>query len=101
MTTIILYLDAELTDGMLLELSRQMTNPGQLRRLVTIGLVLKQYVQNSNLHNIGDITEAALSILKQWNLSQDSPAVAYSRLREALNKVNMCSLIRDVLGYHC
>ena len=100
MITIILYSDAELTDTMLMELSRQMTNPGQLRRLVTIGLGVKQYVQDSNLHNIRDITEAALSILKQWNLSQESPAVAYSRLREALNKVNMCSLIHDVLEDH-
>ena len=94
---LILHLDAELTDTMLVELSTRMTSPGQLRRLVTIGLGVRQYFQDSSLHNKSDINEAALTVFKQWNLSQHSPAVAYNRLREALIKVDMCCLIHEVL----
>ena len=92
-----MFTGTELTDAMLLELSRRMTSLGQLRRLVTIGLGVKQYVQDSNLHNIDDINEAALSILKDWSLSQENLTVAHNRLCEALNKVDMCFLIQDVL----
>ena len=92
-----LFTGAELTDGMLLELSRRMTSPGQLRRLVTMGLGIKQHVLDSHLQNTRDISEAALSVLKEWNLSQENPTVAHNRLCEALNKVNMCFLIQDVL----
>ena len=92
-----LFTDTELTDGMLLELSRRMTSPGQLRRLVTMGLGLKQHALDSHLQNTRDINEAALSILKEWSLSHESPAAVHNRLCEALNKVNMCSLIQGVL----
>ena len=92
-----LFSDTDLTDGMLLELSRRMTSPGQLRRLVTMGLGLKQHALDSHLQNTRDINEAALSILKEWNLSQENTASAHNRLCEALNKVNMCFLIQDVL----
>ena len=94
---VFLFTGAALTDGMLLELSRRMTNPGQLRRLVTMGLGLKQHALDSNLENTRDISEAALSILKEWNLSQENPTVAHNRLCEALNKVDMCFLIQDIL----
>ena len=74
-----------------------MTSPEQLRRLVTMGLGLKQHVLDSHLQNTRDINEASLSVLKEWSLSQENPAVAYCRLCEALTKVNMCFLIQDIL----
>ena len=74
-----------------------MTSPGQLRRLVTMGLGLKKHALDSHLQNTRDINEAALSILKEWNLSEENTAAAHNRLYEALNKVNMCFLIQDVL----
>ena len=82
---------------MLLDLSSRFSSPGQLRRLVTMGLGLKQHVLDSHLYNTADINEAAFGVLKEWNLSQESPAVAHNRLCEALKKVNMCFLIQDVL----
>ena len=74
-----------------------MTSKGQLRRLVTMGLGVTQNVLDSYLQNARDINEAALSVLKEWNLSQENPAVAHNRLCKALTKVNMCFLIQDVL----
>ena len=82
---------------MLLDFSNRFSSPRELRRLVTMGLGLRQHVLDSHLQNARGINEAALSVLKEWNLCQKSPAAAYSRLCEALNKVNMCFLIQDVL----
>ena len=91
------YAETELTDSMLLELSRRMTSPGQLRQFVTKGLSQKQHLLDSHLCNANDINEAALSILKEWKLNQENSMTAYSSMCEALNKASMCFLIQDVL----
>ena len=82
---------------MLLELSRRMTSPEQLRRLATNGLGLKQHVLDKHLHKEGDINEAALKVLKEWRLDYQNSAVAYKTLCDILRKVKMSSLICDTL----
>ena len=82
---------------MLLNLSRRINSPGQLRTLATNGLGLKLHVLDKHLHNEKDINEAALKVLREWRLSYRNSAVAHRTLCEILRKVKMSSLICDTL----
>ena len=88
----------ELTDAMLLNISRRISSPGQLRTLATKGLNLKEHVLEKHLHNEKDINEAAIKVLKEWKVGQENSTVAYSRLCEILRKVKISSLICEALS---
>ena len=91
------YTGIELTDAMLLNLSRRISAPGQLRILATKGLNVKEYVLEKHLHNEKDINEATVKVLKEWKVAQENSTVAYSRLCDILRKVKMSSFICGAL----
>ena len=90
-------LGPELTDSMLLSLSRRITSETDLRSLATDGLGLKEHVIDSHIYDEKKITLAAHRVLNDWRVKQCNSKVAYSRLCEILDKVEMSFYVADAL----
>ena len=82
---------------MLFCLSQRITNETDLRSLATNGLGLRDYVIDSHINCEKKITLAAHRALKDWRLKQRNSKVAYSRLCEILDTVEMSFYVADAL----
>ena len=89
--------DTELTDSMLLSLSREFTNRSDLRTLAVKLGQDKSKVDTSLTNHQNDINEAAYDLLKQWRDSKHDATVAYQEICKALKDAKQTFLISKVL----
>ena len=88
----------ELTEQMLVKLSRLITSPDSLRDLASLGLGIPNNIITKHLTNErGSITEAAFKTLQEWDMNQEFKVIAHREMCEALRKVKKSSLIREAL----
>ena len=83
---------------MIRELSKRITDEGDLRDLATKGLKVPEYTIDTQLRDYRHkINEAAIQVLKDWRKKNPDPYKAYRLLCDALTKAGMRALIYDVL----
>ena len=83
---------------MLLNLSQRITNETDLRSLATNGLSVKEYITDSHIYDEKKLTLAAHRVLKDWRRNQRNSRVAYSRLCDILDTVEMSYYIAEALN---
>ena len=80
----------ELTDGMLVNLSRQISKKGEIRGLAIIGLgMTSERVKIHLQYNAKDLETAAFDLLHEWRNSQEDAESAYEGLRKGLTECNL------------
>ena len=83
---------------MLLNVAFEFHKKSDVLKLGVNGLGLQTTGVKTSLHNnAGDITMAMHDVLEGWRTSQKNDRVAYVNLCEALNAVDMNSIINKVL----
>ena len=89
-----------LTDAHVVQLSRELTNLGDLRKLAYRGLKLESSDVESAITNApNDIQTAAYRILQEWMKQQEHEEEIYTDLKEALNECNMKMLVSKLTGW--
>ena len=87
-----------LTEVMVWELSKRITNTTDLRNLATLGLRVPGYIIDTNLTNKKeDINEAVLKVMHEWGKDKNDPFIAYAGLSAALKVAGLNSFIHEVL----
>ena len=90
--------EGELTDSMLVNLSREFTSKYDARNLAWTGFKIEQSIVESILRDYrSDIHEAMYHILMEWRKSQENDQIAYVNLCRGLRKVEKDHLIRKVM----
>ena len=88
----------ELTDAMIEDLSLRISATQELQVLATNGLKIKPYIIEATLeYNQYNVQKSAQRILLNWRKEQPNKKIAYSKLRQALENVNMAFYVRVVL----
>ena len=88
----------ELTDTMIEKLSLWISAKQELQVLATNGLKIKPYIIEAALeYNQYNVQESAQRILLNWRKEQPNKKIAYSKLRQVLENVNMAFYVRVVL----
>ena len=87
----------ELTDDKLTKLSQFITSNQELRVLAINGLGMEDYVIETELHNNKDLFSAASKVLNRWRKGITNAEIAYSKLKIALESVNMAFYVSAVL----
>ena len=82
---------------MIQELSKRIENPQALRVLGINGLEMEPYVTESVLQTNKDLHQAALKLLKTWEKGLPNRKMAYSKLCQALESVNMAFYVNEIL----
>ena len=83
---------------MIRELSKRITDEGDLRDLATKGLKVPEYTIDTQLRDYHHkINEAAIQVLRDWRKKNADPYKAYRVLCDALTKAEMPALIYEVL----
>ena len=86
-----------LSDGMILSLSRSITEEDDLRTLATIGLKIEDDVIDSHISTEKNISLATRKVIKDWRKKQINSKTAYSNLCDTLERVEMSYYIDHVL----
>ena len=90
----------ELTDGLIIKLSKRFNSPEELENLAVIGLELDEDVVAGHLRNYsGDIHSAAKAVFKEWRMRQDNRKIAFNKMCTALKHrdVGQNSLVHEIL----
>ena len=78
-----------LTDVKILRLSGQFTKQQDLRDVAIKGLNISSKTVETHINsNQSRMNDAAYSLFQEWRDTQSSPKTAYTRMREALERVN-------------
>ena len=87
--------DEETFEGRLLNLSKELTYPQDIREVAFNGLRMARHEVEGHINNhLKDIKSAAYYVLTDWRKTQLNDDIACQILKQALIKVNMLSLLR-------
>ena len=76
-------------------LARHIVSASDLRDLGIMGLGVRQYVIDTALRDsTGDVTKAALRVIRAWSSEYTDKEQAYRVLRESLRRINRTSWIK-------
>ena len=92
-----LFEGARLTAGMERHLARHIVSEYDLRRLATKGLRVTEDITDTALKDCkGDVTEAALFIIRAWSSGYTDRERAYSDLCKSLRRIGRISWIKEL-----
>ena len=89
--------DRELTDSMVLDVSKRITDELDLRDLATKGLKVEVHITDKHINTERSIHLAAFKVLSDWRKRQPNSRIAYSKLHDAFEHVKMLQFIEGIL----
>ena len=89
-----LHLGPELTEAMVVNMSRRLTSATEVRQLGIKGLRIRKHIVDKHLNNERDISEAAYKVLDEWCKDQLNSRVAHSTLCGTLRRVGMSAHVK-------